>query len=96
LFCFKRCLFAWSLADLSCLLQSDVLVPALDGSDLIASSKMGTGEGSLGYTFILFLQLHVTQQHNYLIANYVYLFILVGQVISLEIWFLHPLESWLN
>jgi hypothetical protein len=51
LFCFERCLFAWSLSDLSCLLQRDVLVPTLDGSDLIASSKTGTGEGiRLWYT----------------------------------------------
>ncbi|XP_071682516.1 uncharacterized protein [Lolium perenne] len=36
--------------------QRDVLVPALDGSDLIASSKTGAGEGSLGWPINLWIK----------------------------------------
>ncbi|XP_071682562.1 uncharacterized protein [Lolium perenne] len=36
--------------------QRDVLVPALNGSDLIASSKTGAGEGSLGWPINLWIR----------------------------------------
>ncbi|XP_047096367.1 uncharacterized protein LOC124708739 [Lolium rigidum] len=36
--------------------QRDVLVPAVDGSDLIASSKTGAGEGSLGWPINLWIK----------------------------------------